>query len=458
MSDRTEIRAFQRTLEETAAERLQSFPHGTGVFTDSASSVYDANYLVLERLASAETHAAEAEASMEGFHHRKVVGYDGARALAPAFAALGWTPTTHVIMAHRHAPDRLVDTSSIREVTHQEVAAAKRSTTLDEPWGHGRLSDELDAVKERIARVTSLRFFAAFVDGRIAAYCELRSDGSIAQIEDVVALTEFRGRGLGRAVVQFALEEAKRSHELVFLEALEDDWPRDLYAKLGFEVVDERHLFLHTGHPLTAVRLRTPRLELRLATVAELRALARVAKAGIHDPAEMPFEVAWTDDLGSPAFEEEFLQFHRERLRAATPEDWRLELITFLDGQPIGSQGVGAERFAETREVATGSWLAAPHQGRGLGTEQRAAVLALAFDGLGAQQAVSAAWQENHASLGVSRKLGYAEAGMRIAHPRGKPVPHLVLHLARDAFTSPVPVELEGLDALRSFLGIARLA
>jgi hypothetical protein len=96
---------------------------------------------------------------------------------------------------------------------------------------------------------------------------------------------------------------------------------------------------------LNALRLRTPRLELRLASVAELRALARVAAAGIHDPGEMPFEVPWTDNIGSPSFEEDFLEFHRERLTAATPDRWRIELITFLDGGPIGSQGVGADAF-----------------------------------------------------------------------------------------------------------------
>ena len=50
----------------------------------------------------------------------------------------------------------------------------------------------------------------------------------------------YRGRGLGRAIVQHALDEARRDHDVVFLEALADDWPRLLYAKLGFDVVDRR--------------------------------------------------------------------------------------------------------------------------------------------------------------------------------------------------------------------------
>ena len=41
----------------------------------------------------------------------------------------------------------------------------------------------------------------------------------------------------------------------------------------------------------------------------------------------------------------------------------------------------------------------------------RRAVLALAFGPLAAEAAVSSAWQDNHASLAVSRALGYRPNG-----------------------------------------------
>jgi RimJ/RimL family protein N-acetyltransferase len=208
---------------------------------------------------------------------------------------------------------------------------------------------------------------------------------------------------------------------------------------------------------LRALRLRTPRLVLRLATDPELRALARLAQEGVHDPGEMPFAVAWTDRLESPTFEEEFLAFHEGRRTESASDGWHLELITFVDGQPVGSQGVGAEHFARDGTVTTGSWLGRAWQGQGIGTEQRAAVLVLAFDGLGANIAVSGAWERNHASLGVSRKLGYVDAGVEVAYPRGDPMPHRIMRLERDAFRSPFPVELEGVDAVRAHLGIDEL-
>jgi len=41
--------------------------------------------------------------------------------------------------------------------------------------------------------------------------------------------------------------------------------------------------------PLYGLRLRTPRLELRLPDLADLSAMGDVAAAGVHDAAVMPF-------------------------------------------------------------------------------------------------------------------------------------------------------------------------
>ena len=90
--------------------------------------------------------------------------------------------------------------------------------------------------------------------------------------------------------------------------------------------------------PLRALRLRTPRLELRLPDEAELVALAELALAGIHPPSEMPFQVPWTDELTI----ENFVAFHRGHLESWDAADWSLNLVTFVAGEPAGTQGIGA--------------------------------------------------------------------------------------------------------------------
>lgn len=207
---------------------------------------------------------------------------------------------------------------------------------------------------------------------------------------------------------------------------------------------------------LHGLRLRTPRLELRLGERAELESLARVAVAGIHPPDEMPFGVAWTDASHEPGFVDGFVAFHEEALSAWTPQQWTLNLLAFVDGEPIGTQGIGATRFALERTVHTGSWLGLANQSRGLGTEMRAAVLELAFVGLGAL-AASSGWLESGAaqSARVSAKLGYREIGTGVMSPRGTPVVHHDLLLERSTWTCPIPVELVGVGPCLPLFGVA---
>jgi RimJ/RimL family protein N-acetyltransferase len=78
-----------------------------------------------------------------------------------------------------------------------------------------------------------------------------------------------------------------------------------------------------------------------------------------------------------------------------------------------------AEHFALLRSVETGSWLGRAFQGQGLGKEMRQAVLHLAFEGLGAEEAHSGAFHDNAASLATSRSVGYVDNGETRAPRRG---------------------------------------
>jgi RimJ/RimL family protein N-acetyltransferase len=204
--------------------------------------------------------------------------------------------------------------------------------------------------------------------------------------------------------------------------------------------------------PLWDLRVLTPRLELRLPTEDELTELFRVAEGGIHPPEEMPFYVPWTDDLRLDAF----LEFHRGSWEAWRPEKWSLNLVAFLEGKPIGSQGIEAAEFAERREVETGSWLGAPYQGKGLGKEQRAAVLELAFTGLGAEAAVSGSFMHNVKSQRVSETLGYRLTGTRTMQSRGEAVEHYDYRLDRAGWRCPVRVELTGLEPALPLFGASQ--
>jgi len=207
--------------------------------------------------------------------------------------------------------------------------------------------------------------------------------------------------------------------------------------------------------PLADLWLQTPELELRWPSLADLEALADLAAAGVHDPEVQPFMVAWTD--ASPGERARgTLQYHWSSWGSWKPSDWMLELVVIRDGVVVGSQGVGGRDFPVLREVHTGSWLGRSYQGQGIGTQMRAAVLHLAFEGLGAQCAVSAAFEDNPASLGVSRKLGYRDDGIEWHLVRGRPALTRRLRLERAGWQASrtIPVQIHGLPPCLPLFGL----
>jgi RimJ/RimL family protein N-acetyltransferase len=211
---------------------------------------------------------------------------------------------------------------------------------------------------------------------------------------------------------------------------------------------------LDAAWPLYALRIRSERLVLRLPTDAEILPMIDLAKAGIHEPTEMPFGVAWST-LPSPAFERGFLAFHWQMRATWSPDDWTLNLMTEVDGVPIGSQGVGAVKYSTFGTVDTGSWLGRAYQGQGYGKEMRAAVLAFAFDGLGAKVALTEAFLDNAPSNGVSRSLGYEENGLGSIAPEGVARDSQRFRMTAEVWRSrPRPrIEIEGLEACREMFG-----
>ena len=253
MTDLERCLDFIETMAERAAGKKVPSAHGVALLAPDLPDVWSRNYLLLDE-GNAHVSAAELAAEVDalfrplGLHHRKVEVFDdatGAR-LQPGFEKLGWSFECDVIMVAQRAPDREVDTSGIDEVSADELVSAwAESWQLDPHVLSDHVAQQLVENKRRLPQTRDTRFFAGRVDGHIAAYCELYSDGRTAQIENVFTLERFRNRGLARSMVSKALGAARAAdHDLVFLIADRDDWPKELYGKLGFDVVGRIWEFL----------------------------------------------------------------------------------------------------------------------------------------------------------------------------------------------------------------------
>jgi RimJ/RimL family protein N-acetyltransferase len=211
--------------------------------------------------------------------------------------------------------------------------------------------------------------------------------------------------------------------------------------------------------PLFRLRLVNGQTELRYPRDEDLAQLAELARTGVHDPETMPFLQPWTD---APPAEVAVatLQWNWKNRAEWNPESWSLNLIAVEAGLVVGNQSVSATKFGVTRTVETGSWVGRVHQGRGVGTRMRQAVLHLAFVGLDARQARSAGFVDNPSSLRVSEKLGYVTDGTDIVERRGEAATVIRLRLTREAWeaSGPPPVAMSGVDECQKLFGVTPLS
>jgi RimJ/RimL family protein N-acetyltransferase len=210
----------------------------------------------------------------------------------------------------------------------------------------------------------------------------------------------------------------------------------------------------HPYWPLFDLRLVTPDLELRVATEADQAPLADRLPDDVEiDPTLPRYDFATSRTRRGASLH----QVYWRAVGTWRPESWTIPFLVVRGGEPIGLQALEGDDFATLRTVDSFSLLVRDARGRGYGKQMRDAVLALAFGPLEAAQAVTSAWHDNHASLGVSRALGYVPNGER-RQRRGESIDVMVhLRLSREAWLARPdrpPVEITGFEPCRPLFGL----
>jgi ribosomal protein S18 acetylase RimI-like enzyme len=229
--------AFMRR-GDMAGSRVEPWRFGCAVFTPELPLRQDSNYLLVEREGEAGEIASEAERVQSELTQRVVVipNEQLADRLAPRFEVLGWQSMRSVVMVHRRPPARPVDTSIVEEVSEADLRPARELSTRHYSWATPQMVRQL--LDFRLWIPIEARFFAVRVEGAPVSFTDLYFEGDTAQVEAVATLEEYRGRGYASAVVTRAVEEARRGGATwVFLVADADDWPKEMYRKLGFDEV-----------------------------------------------------------------------------------------------------------------------------------------------------------------------------------------------------------------------------
>jgi len=241
MEDLDRYRAFDVRRLSLLSTRVQPFDAGVAYFDDAYPDRYVANLLVVDRddvNVSSDHLVARADEILggAGLSHRLVkILHDRGEHLAPGFRAHGYDVERVVAMLLRRPPDRPASLTA-EECSFDELRPLTEEIYRRDLPPEPELARRFVEQHATWDRILGTRRFAVRIDGALAGQCELFLIGTDAQVEFVDTLEEFRGLGVARAVVLAAVEAARAAGaERVFIAADDDDWPKSLYERVGFD-------------------------------------------------------------------------------------------------------------------------------------------------------------------------------------------------------------------------------
>jgi GNAT superfamily N-acetyltransferase len=231
--------SYARRIEATGSDDEGTWPGGEWFRARSLPHVYDANHVVVLGFAmSLQEVSAAADEIQAGLPNRIVefVTCPESEPLAAAFRNAGWLEEPLGVMVRGREPDRRVDTSSVRVVDESSMRPARAASIIGEPWATLDAVAQVREKQERVARGVLTTPLGVIDEGMVVSFWEVYRVDEIALIESVATVPDHRRRGYTRAVVTRALE-LTADRRPVFLLMDPDDWPQQLYARLGMDDV-----------------------------------------------------------------------------------------------------------------------------------------------------------------------------------------------------------------------------
>ncbi|MEO6714582.1 MAG: GNAT family N-acetyltransferase [Mycobacteriales bacterium] len=248
----TAIDAWRLELSHRKAERVLPVTGGWAFLNDTYRHSHDHNKILLSSASDGVQAVAEADHVLggAGLSFRLVEAQTQAIAavVRPALSAAGYECDNELVM--RWDAARAPTSSGQRGVV--EIDVSERCSAATEDWRQ-ELPNEGEAVWGQLGeRARTVADFATFfavraADGSVASRADLYLHDGIGHIEDVMTRVDQRGQGFASTIVLTAARRAVESAaSVVFLVASADDWPQQLYRRLGFDTVGASASFTRT--------------------------------------------------------------------------------------------------------------------------------------------------------------------------------------------------------------------
>ena len=235
---------FLREHAFAVAARFEELPYGVALLRPDLPLVYALNFVwVDDASVGADRLLRDADRILggAGLGHRRVFVPDarGGGRLRDALVGAGYEASEEVLMIWRRAVGPAAHETDVEEVSPRDACAftAEMMRRGREPGSSLEACEQVGRLKLVLAE-HGARFFGVRRNGEVVSACDLYLADGLGQIEDLQTMEEHRRQGLARAVTLRAAHEARAAGcELVFLAAEANDWPKELYERLGFEPV-----------------------------------------------------------------------------------------------------------------------------------------------------------------------------------------------------------------------------
>ncbi|HYB28430.1 MAG TPA: GNAT family N-acetyltransferase [Solirubrobacteraceae bacterium] len=240
---------FGRTMLVRTVDEVRPIPAGLVVRTPSLPSVWSGNQLRATEALGFAGLVDLAQEQLPGLGYLDIAfeHQESGPAVEHAFRNASWKVQRDLLMILSSGPDRVVDTGVVIDAGEDEMMDLMGRWYAEDPGPDPMERAQLVEFTRREARVHGDRMLGVrSTDDQLVSMTKLRSDGRTVQIEDVYTVPEARGRGYARAMVSHAVELAREDGaELIFITADDNDWPKLLYARIGFRPVGHVWHFHH---------------------------------------------------------------------------------------------------------------------------------------------------------------------------------------------------------------------
>ncbi|GAB1821632.1 GNAT family N-acetyltransferase [Herbidospora sp. RD11066] len=240
---------FKEDHIRSQADDVQEHPFGFTVRNLRYAASHHHNKVVITGPADARDILALADHALSGAGHRLVEIHHEptATAVAASLTEVGYGHETNVLMLHQGpTPPSEPHVATVATEELQEVVRAAWAAEYPQI-----APEELDELTERRSALLQDGYDVTFLAIRDGATIVCHGDlyvhraSGLAQFDDLITDPSHQRRGHARAIVTEAIHRAAGLS--LFLEADQNDWPKDFYARLGFLPIGTTHAFRKFG-------------------------------------------------------------------------------------------------------------------------------------------------------------------------------------------------------------------